>query len=51
MKKLLLIFGFALAMIACTGNSTKAVETATDTDTVVVDSVIDSTMIDTISID
>ena len=51
MKKLLIIFGFALAMIACAGNSTKTVENTSDSDTIVVDSVIDFTSVDTICID
>ena len=46
MKKLLFIFGISLAFMACNGNSTVTNETNLDTDTVVVDS-----MIDTISID
>jgi len=51
MKKLLVIFGLALAMFACNGNSTKAVEEAIDSDTIVVVDSIDSTLIDTINVD
>ena len=51
MKKLLVIFGLALAMFACNGNSTKAVDETIDSDTVVVIDSIDSVVVDTINVD
>ena len=48
MKKLFVLFVMCTAIMACTGNSTKSVETTVDSDTTVID--LDSTLIDTISI-
>ena len=50
MKKILFVFAAMLMMFACGGNSTKQ---STVSDSVSVDSIenVDSTMVDTISID
>lgn len=42
MKKLLVLFAMCIALMACTGNSTKPAETTIDTDTVVVVDSVDS---------
>ena len=47
MKKLLFVFGLMLAIISCGGNTTTT-EVANDSTTV---EVVDSTLIDTVSID
>ena len=50
MKKLLVLFGICLTMMACGGNTTKPVENAVDSDSiVVVDSIVDSVVVDSIN--
>lgn len=48
MKKLVFVFGLMLSMMSCGGNSIKPVDTK---DSVAVDTVVDSTLVDTVSID
>ena len=48
MKKLLVLFGICLTMMACGGNSVKSVENTVDSDSIVVVDSIDSTVIDSI---
>lgn len=51
MKKLLFVFTLMLAMMSCGGNSAKLIEVANDTTEIDTIEVVDSTLIDTISID
>lgn len=45
MKKLLVLFGICLTMMACGGNSVKSVENTVDSDSIVVVDSIDSTVV------
>ena len=49
MKKLLVLFGICLTMMACGGNSIKSVENTVDSDSIVVVDSIDSTVVDSIN--
>ena len=51
MKKLLVLFGICLTMMACGGNSVKSVENTVDSDSIVVVDSIDSTVIDSTVVD
>lgn len=50
MKKLIFVFGLMLAMVSCGGNATTA-EVANDSTVVDTIEFVDSTLVDTISVD
>lgn len=49
MKKLLILFCLMATMFACTGNSTKSIESTSDSDSVVVVDSIDSIAVDSVN--
>lgn len=51
MKKLLFVFTLMLAMISCGGNPTKIVDVTNDTTAIDTIEVVDSTLVDTVTID
>lgn len=49
MKKLLILFCLMATMFACTGNSTKSVESNSDSDSIVVVDSVDSIAVDSVN--